>query len=95
MLDVERILKEKGLNKSKLAELLGTDNRSYVSNLLNNNPTLSSLQKIADVLEVDVKDLFVSEKESVSTPIYIKDKEGNEKIIGYIDTDKIGFIFKK
>ena len=73
MLDVERILKEKGLNKSKLAELLGTDNRSYVSNLLNNNPTLSSLQKIADVLEVDVKDLFVSEKESVSTPIYIKD----------------------
>lgn len=94
MLNVERILKEKGLNKSKLAELLGTDNRSYVNNLLN-NPTLSSLQKIADVLNVEVKDLFVSEKDNKSTPIYIKDKEDKERIIGYIDTDKIGLIFKK
>lgn len=93
MLDIERILKEKGLNKAKLAELLGTDNRSYVTNLLN-NPTLSSLQKITDVLDVEVKDLFVSEKEKTITPIYIKDKSGNEKIIGYVDTDKIGFIFK-
>ena len=30
-----------------------------------------------------------------STPIYIKDKEDKERIIGYIDTDKIGLIFKK
>ena len=30
-----------------------------------------------------------------STPIYIKDGKGEEKVLGYIDTDKIGLIFKK
>lgn len=57
-LNIEKVLHQKGLNKAKLAELLGRkDNRSYVTNLLK-SPSYASLEKIADVLGVDVKDLF-------------------------------------
>lgn len=82
MLDVHRILKEKGLNRAKLAELLGKgDNRSYVTNILNGKPNLETLEKIADVLGVELSDLFTRKNE---TPIYIKEKDGTEKVVGYL-----------
>ena len=74
-LNIEKVLHQKGLNKAKLAELLGRkDNRSYVTNLLK-SPSYASLEKIADVLEVDVKDLFDDTKEEGLTALieYIGD----------------------
>lgn len=66
-LDIERVLNEKGLNKAKLAEMLGRgDNRSYVSNLLK-NPTLKTLEAIANALDVDIKDLFNTTKKDKKT----------------------------
>jgi transcriptional regulator with XRE-family HTH domain len=55
-LDVDNILKSKGLTRSKLAELLGS-NRSYVTNALK-NPTLETLGKFANALDVDIRELF-------------------------------------
>lgn len=55
-LDVDRILKNKSLSRSKLADLLGS-NRSYVTNALK-NPTIETLEKIANALEVDIRELF-------------------------------------
>ncbi|CAI9673416.1 conjugal transfer protein TrbA [Elizabethkingia miricola] len=84
MLDIERVLKEKSISKAKLAELLEV-NRSYVTNVLNgNNPNLSTLTRIADALEVEVKDLFRSKKEKQEVPLYTKDESGKEIIIGYL-----------
>lgn len=68
-LNIEKVLHQKGLNKAKLAELLGRkDNRSYVTNLLK-SPSYASLEKIADVLGVDVKDLFEDTKEEGLTAL--------------------------
>ncbi|QII69994.1 helix-turn-helix transcriptional regulator [Apibacter sp. B3706] len=68
-LNIEKVLHQKGLNKAKLAELLGRkDNRSYVTNLLK-SPSYASLEKIADVLGVDVKDLFDDTKEEGLTAL--------------------------
>lgn len=68
-LNIEKVLHQKGLNKAKLAELLGRkDNRSYVTNLLK-SPSYASLEKIADVLGVDVKDLFDDPKDGGLTAL--------------------------
>lgn len=87
-LNVERILEKKGINKAKLSELLGRgDNRSYATNLLK-SPSLASLEKIAEALEVDIVELFdpVDEKRNTE-PIYRKDADGKEIIIGYLKKD--------
>jgi transcriptional regulator with XRE-family HTH domain len=82
-LNVDRILEKKSLNRAKLSELLGRgDNRSYVTNLLK-TPSLASLEKIAEALEVDIVELFdpVDEKKDTE-PIYKKDSTGKVVIIG-------------
>ncbi len=84
-LNIERVLKEKGLNKAKLSELLGReDNRSYATNLLK-SPSLASLEKIANALEVDISELFDPvNREQDLTPIYKKDENGKEIVIGFL-----------
>jgi len=84
-LNVERILEIKGINKAKLSELLGRgENRSYATNLLK-SPSLTSLEKIAEALEVDIVELFdpIDAKKDTE-PIYRKDDTGKEIIIGYL-----------
>ena len=84
MLDIERILQEKGISRSKLAELMGT-NRSYVTNVLaKNNPTVETLNRIADAIDVDVVDLFRRKNEN-RTPFYTKDENGHDVVIGYLN----------
>lgn len=84
-LNVERLLEKKGINKAKLSELLGRgDNRSYATNLLK-SPSLASLEKIAEALDVDIVELFdpVDDKKETD-PIYRKDENGKDIIIGYL-----------
>lgn len=79
-LNVDAVLERKGLNRSKLAGLLGRkNNRSYVTNILK-NPTVGTLEKIATALNVDVVELFDSNFEEGMKPIY--DQDG--KVIGYL-----------
>ena len=59
-LRVKQIAKDKGLTLAKLAEMLNV-HPVNLSSALNGNPTLSTLSKIAEVLEVEIADLFEKE----------------------------------
>ena len=60
--NIKNIRKNKGISLNRLHEMTGIS-RAYLYDLENNrrfNPTLFILQKIAEVLEVNIKDLFYS-----------------------------------
>lgn len=60
--NIKNIRKNKGISLNKLHEMTGVS-RAYLYDLENNrrfNPTLFILQKIAEELEVNIKDLFFS-----------------------------------
>lgn len=71
IMEIERILKEKGLSKAALANMIGAQ-RQNINNLLT-NPKLSTLEKIADALDVPVWQLLTPELE-------INGKEDETKI---------------
>ena len=56
-LRIKEILKLKGMTMIDLAERLGI-NRVNLSSSINGNPTIASLEKIANILEVDMYELF-------------------------------------
>lgn len=55
-MEIENILKEKGMTKTALAELLDIKKQSI--NGLLKNPTLATLEKIANALNVPLWQLF-------------------------------------
>ena len=60
--NIKNIRKNKGISLKKLHEMTGIS-RAYLFDLENNrkfNPTLFILKKIAEELEVNIKDLFYS-----------------------------------
>ena len=59
-LRVKQIAKEKGLTMTKVAELMKV-HPVNLSTTLNGNPTLTTLCKVAEVLGVEVADLFETE----------------------------------
>lgn len=59
-LRVKQIVKEKGLTLAKVAEELKI-HPVNLSTTLNGNPTLSTLSRIAEVLQVEVTDLIETE----------------------------------
>ena len=64
--NIARIRKQRGYTLSKLAELANIS-KSYLSNIernINKNPSLSVMEKIADVLKVDIETLLKSDTES-------------------------------
>lgn len=63
-LRVKEILKQKGLRMADLAERLGT-NQSNLQKSLSRNPTIQTLQDVADALCVQLGELFPA---SVMTP---------------------------
>ncbi len=71
MLDIKSKIKEKGYTVTSLAEKMNITQVS-LSRIINGNPTVDTLQKIATILDVDIKDLFVSTK--AKETIYVKRK---------------------
>lgn len=59
-LRVKEIVKQKGLTLAKVAEMLDV-HPVNLSTTLNGNPTIATLEKIANVLEVDFVELFERE----------------------------------
>ena len=59
-LRVKQIAKQKGLTMTKVAELMKV-HPVNLSTTLNGNPTLTTLCKLAEVLGVEVADLFETE----------------------------------
>lgn len=60
-LKIKEVAKSKGMTMAQIAEKLGI-NPITLSQSLNGNPTLSRLTEVADVLGVDVSELFVQPK---------------------------------
>ena len=62
------LCKEQGINQTELAEKIGLS-RVGLSKAINGNPTVETLSKIANALEVEIPDLFERKKEEESTII--------------------------
>lgn len=66
---VKELLKEKGITISNLAEQIGTTQTSLSRALGDNgNPTYETLNKIANVLNVGMSELFKSNGLSITCP---------------------------
>ena len=61
-MDIKSVIKQKGLTMEGVAERMGI-NRVTLSQMLSGNPTMSTLQRIADVLECKVGEFFLDELE--------------------------------
>ena len=57
-LKIKDVARSKGMTMAQIAEKLGI-NPITLSQSLNGNPTLSRLTEVADILGVDVSELFV------------------------------------
>lgn len=72
-LRIKQLVKEKGMTMAEVARKLGV-NPVNLSSAINRNPTLSTLSKIAEVLEVEVVDLF--------------ERDNKASVSGFIRVDK-------
>lgn len=61
-MDIKSIIKQKGLTMEDVAERMGIS-RVTLSQTLSGNPTMSTLQRIADALECKVGEFFLDELE--------------------------------
>lgn len=64
MLNIDKILKNKGWSKDKLAQEMDTS-RVGLYSILNGNPTMKSLIKMATTLEVSLSELIECDNTSV------------------------------
>lgn len=65
-LDVARTFSERGLKAKDIAERLGITSMA-ISSRINRNPTVSSLEEIAEAVGCDITDFFYAE-ESTAAP---------------------------
>lgn len=88
VLRLRDVLKEKNVTGKELAQMLNLTETS-VSRILNGTqyPKLETLLSIANALQVDIKDLFNSTS-TATTPLYIKDDNGNLIEVGSLNKDK-------
>lgn len=59
-LRIKEVLKEKGYTIQSLSDEMGV-NRVSLTNSINGNPTVETLEKIASTIDVDISELFVSD----------------------------------
>lgn len=73
-LRIKEICKEKSITMKEIAERIGI-NPITLTQSLNGNPTLSRLQEVADILGVDVSELFEQPiKESIYGCLWVNGK---------------------
>lgn len=63
-LRIKELIKEKGTTIQNIADVIGV-NRVTLSNSINGNPTLETLEKIANALDVPVTELFDKSSDEV------------------------------
>ncbi|AZA74768.1 helix-turn-helix domain-containing protein [Chryseobacterium indoltheticum] len=85
LLRLKEVLNEKGIESKDLAVLIGVT-PTTISNINKGNtfPKPETLKQIAEVLDVDIRDLFYSTKKSEMETIYKKDENGKEIVIGFL-----------
>lgn len=74
-LRIREIMLEKGISVNEMSEKLGITRQSFYS-IVNGNPTMSTLTKIAEILGVTVKKLF---KDEGNGSISDNEKEENDE----------------
>lgn len=70
MLEIKAIIKREGYTVTSVAEKMGMTQVS-LSRIINGNPTVETLEKIANVLNVDIGEFFIPLK-STKEPIYVR-----------------------
>ena len=92
---LKEVLTEKGMQNKDLAEKIGVT-PTTISNITqgNNFPKPETLLKIAEALDVDIRELFVTTKDEETTPIYIKEN-GEYNEIGTINFEKFHIALNK
>lgn len=89
-LNIEKVMKEKGLNALMLSEKMGEKgtplSRITIGSILNQNssPKLETLQSIADTLEVPLFELFDDYVPNGMIPVFKRDDFGNYIEIGFL-----------
>ncbi|MBO1884864.1 helix-turn-helix transcriptional regulator [Capnocytophaga sp. Marseille-Q4570] len=78
MLRIKEIAKEKGIALNDLANMLGITYQALNARITG-NPSLKVLIELANVLDVDVRELITptKEKTTTATPLYIKNEVGD------------------
>ncbi|MFA7448735.1 MAG: helix-turn-helix transcriptional regulator [Weeksellaceae bacterium] len=79
MLRIKEILKEKGVTQIELAEKIGIT-QVGLNRMINGNPTAETLLKIAQALDIDIRELFVPTKEDDKKTIFIETENGMKPI---------------
>lgn len=88
MLKIKEVIKKKGYTVTSLANKIGMAQVS-LSRIINGNPTVDTLSKIANALDVDIRELFNPTKDSGSEhQLYVKDEQGNLKRYGVLKLDE-------
>ncbi|MCM4159532.1 helix-turn-helix transcriptional regulator [Antarcticibacterium flavum] len=87
ILRIKELLKEKNVTGKDLAEKVGVSTVS-MSNIVSGNsfPKPELLKNIAEVLDVDIRELFIPTKEDNKEAIYIK-KDGKMVNIGSLEVN--------
>lgn len=90
---IKQVLEEKGITVIELARRLGVT-RGACYSYINGNPTVDCLQRIANAINIDIRDLFGSDKQEATPRIeHIVKIDGKEYNIG--DNDFIDYIKAK
>lgn len=66
-MNIDHILKREKISKVDLAKRMDVS-REYLYRILDGNPTLETLEKLAKALDVPVRDLFPEEEDSITCP---------------------------
>ena len=78
-LRIREIMLEKGISVNEMSEKLGITRQSFYS-IVNGNPTMSTLTKIAEILGVTVKKLFKDESNGSISDNEKKENDERSKI---------------
>lgn len=78
-LRIREIMLEKGISVNEMSEKLGITRQSFYS-IVNGNPTMSTLTKIAEILGVTVKELFRDENNESIGHNEKEENDGRNKI---------------
>lgn len=79
MLRIKEILKEKGVTQTELADKIGIT-QVGLNRMINGNPTAETLLKIAEALDVDIRELFIPTKEDDRKTIFVQTDDGLKPI---------------
>lgn len=78
-LRIREIMLEKGISVNEMSEKLGITRQSFYS-IVNGNPTMSTLAKIAEILGVTVKKLFRDESNGSISDNEKEENDGRDEI---------------